>query len=224
MGKKKPNKLGIKTSKYFTKTCDNCSKEYPSFFTHCPHCGTAWDEQPQEDYKTKNIKIVAKITEENFSEPIKEVFLIFSGDGGEKWYKLKMKDKEDFYESEIKDVPEGATLIYLIEVHLVNGEIIRENNQGNYYKYNVAISEHPEVLSPPEKKDSDPLGVLKPSIPQKSDIEQQGAKIEPAPNNPPEQVQENEEGLKECPNCHSKVKRHYIICPICGQSFESNSK
>ncbi|TFG00432.1 MAG: hypothetical protein EU541_02345 [Promethearchaeota archaeon] len=218
MGKKK-SKLGIKTSKYFTKTCDNCGEEYPSFFTHCPHCGTAWDEKPQDAFKTKNIKIVAKITEDNFSEAIKRVSLIFSGDGGQKWYKVKMKDKSDFYEAEIKDVPEGATLIYLIEVYQVNGEIIRENNQGTYYKYNVAISEGEDEEEQSEVHDSDPLDVLKPSMPQKEDIIEKHQEEE-LNNNSENSPKDN---LKECPNCHSKVKKHFIICPICGHNFQQNT-
>jgi hypothetical protein len=226
MGKKK-KKLGIKTSKYFTKTCDNCGEEYPSFFTHCFHCGAAWDEQ--KAFKTKDIKIVAKITEDNFSEPIEKVSLIFSGDGGEKWYKVNMKDKEDFYEAEIKEVPEGATLIYLIEVHLVNGEVIRENNQGKYYTYNVAISEGEDPQEEHvESNDSDPLEVLRPSAPQSKDVEEVP---EQALNSTSTPKQENDkdddddkDDLKKCPKCHSKVKAHYIVCPICGHSFKNNAQ
>lgn len=225
MGKKK-KKLGIKTSKYFTKTCDTCGEEYPSFFTHCPHCGSRWDEHPQEDYKTKNIKIVAKITEDNFSEPIEKVSLIFSGDGGKKWYKVNMKDKEDFYEAEVKEVPEGVTLIYLIEVHLKNGEIIRENNQGKYYKYNVAISEEEEEeqeeQEQTEPKDSDPLEVLKPSAPKSKDVEEVPEQTPNSASSPKQEKEEEE--LKTCPKCNSKVKGHYIMCPICGYSFKNNSQ
>ena len=43
MGKQKKG-LGIKTTRYFTKSCSKCSFEYPNWFTNCPKCGAAWDE------------------------------------------------------------------------------------------------------------------------------------------------------------------------------------
>lgn len=206
---RKKTKLGIKTSKYFTKTCDNCGKEYPSFFTHCPHCGTAWDEHPEEGYKTKNIKIVAKITEENFKEPVEKVLLIFSGDRGESWYKVNMKDKLEFYEAEVKDVPEGATLIYFIEVRLANGEVLKEKNQGKYYQYHVGISETPEEQNQSEKPVQKEEGSQKDFI-----------RKEPETESIPENLKKsNQPYLKECPKCHSKIKKKYHVCPICGHKF-----
>jgi len=34
MGKEK-KKFGIKTTRYYTKNCANCSFEYPNWFTNC---------------------------------------------------------------------------------------------------------------------------------------------------------------------------------------------
>ena len=47
MGKEKKN-IGIKTTRYFTKTCSNCEFEYPNWFTNCPKFGLAWDDTSLE--------------------------------------------------------------------------------------------------------------------------------------------------------------------------------
>ena len=66
MGKDK-KALGIKTTRYFTKSCSKCGFEYPNWFTNCPKCGTAWDEleakafTPSTKSQKKIIKIVVKI-------------------------------------------------------------------------------------------------------------------------------------------------------------------
>lgn len=145
MGKKKPN-LKVKTSRYFTKTCSHCKKEYPNWFTNCPHCGIAWDakneaeEQPKgkkSQIRKKTIKIVVKITEEDFDEGIVNVQLVFSADQGKSWYRLDMEMKRDYYIAEIAEVPIGSVIIYYMEVFLESGEKIIENNEGNYYFYEV---------------------------------------------------------------------------------------
>ncbi|MFX1297573.1 MAG: hypothetical protein ACFFD2_22325, partial [Promethearchaeota archaeon] len=73
MGKEKKT-FGIKTTRYFTKDCSQCGFEYPNWFTNCPKCGAAWDDSkvittPKEAQK-KTIKIVVKITEEDFNKAI----------------------------------------------------------------------------------------------------------------------------------------------------------
>ena len=85
MGKEKKT-LGIKTTRYFTKNCSKCDFEYPNWFTNCPKCGAAWDDSEiipatKEAHK-KTIKIVVKITEEDFNKAISYVNLIFSADQG----------------------------------------------------------------------------------------------------------------------------------------------
>ena len=86
MGKEKKKSLGIKTTRYFTKTCTKCKFEYPNWFTNCPKCGAAWDSVEAEkttgakEALKKTIKIIVKITEEDFNNTLERVKLIFSAD------------------------------------------------------------------------------------------------------------------------------------------------
>jgi hypothetical protein len=142
MGKEK-KKLGIKTTRYFTKKCAKCSFEYPNWFTNCPKCGSSWDNTevisaPKDTHK-KTIKIVVKITEETFNKGIFTVNLIFSADQGKSWYQMEMDSKMDYYIAEIAEVPIGSVIIYYVEVHLEDGEKIIENNDGKYFFYKVGV-------------------------------------------------------------------------------------
>ncbi|RLI67474.1 MAG: hypothetical protein DRP02_14405 [Candidatus Gerdarchaeota archaeon] len=143
MKKDKKKTVGIKTARYFTKTCDSCGYEYPNWFTNCPKCGAAWDvaiavsKEEEEGRSKKNVKIIAKITEEQFDESINRVQLVFSADHGNSWYQMKMEKKMDYYLAEIIEVPIGSEIIYFIEVYLNNGEKIVENNDGKYFYYKV---------------------------------------------------------------------------------------
>ncbi|MHA1931419.1 MAG: hypothetical protein ACW96X_02700 [Promethearchaeota archaeon] len=145
MGKDK-KALGIKTTRYFTKNCSKCGFEYPNWFTSCPKCGTAWDElqakafTPSTETQKKTIKIVVKITEEDFDKAIQSVILIFSADQGKSWYQMVMDSKTGYYLAEIAEVPAGSVVIYYIEVHLENGEKIIENNENKYFYYKVGVS------------------------------------------------------------------------------------
>ncbi len=157
MGKEK-KKLGIKTTRYYTKKCSKCNFEYPNWFTNCPKCGTSWDNTevvsaPKEAHK-KTIKIVVKITEETFNKSIFSVNLIFSADQGKSWYQMEMDLKMDYYIAEIAEVPIGAVIIYYIEVNLEDGEKIIENNDGKYffYKVGVPIGEAEPEASPQESE------------------------------------------------------------------------
>lgn len=145
MGKEK-KAFGIKTTRYFTKNCSKCNFEYPNWFTNCPKCGAAWDEmeakafsRPLEEHK-KKIKIVVKITEDDFSKAILYVNLIFSADQGKSWYQMPMETKMDYFIAEIDEIPAGSIIIYYIEVNLENGERIIENNDNKYYYYKVGVS------------------------------------------------------------------------------------
>ncbi|MBY8984012.1 MAG: hypothetical protein KGD65_02990 [Candidatus Lokiarchaeota archaeon] len=155
MGKDK-KALGIKTARYFTKNCAKCGFEYPNWFTNCPKCGTAWDEleakafTPSTETHKKTIKIVVKITEEDFNRAILKVNLIFSADQGKSWYQMLMDSKTDFYLAEIAEIPAGAIIIYYIEVHLEDGEKIIENNDNKYFYYKVGVS-----VGEPEEKPSE---------------------------------------------------------------------
>ncbi|MFX0038310.1 MAG: hypothetical protein ACFFCY_03470 [Promethearchaeota archaeon] len=155
MGKEK-KKLGIKTSRYYTKQCAKCNFEYPNWFTNCPKCGTSWNNTeivsaPKEANK-KTIKIVVKITEETFNKSIFSVILIFSADQGKSWYQMEMDSKMDYYIAEIAEVPIGSVIIYYVEVQLEDGEKIVENNDGKYffYKVGVPIGEAEPEASPQE--------------------------------------------------------------------------
>ena len=145
MGKGKKKSLGIKTTRYFTKTCTKCKFEYPNWFTNCPKCGAAWDSVEAEkttgakEALKKTIKIVVKITEEEFNNTLERVKLIFSADQGRSWYQMEMENQLDFFIAEITDVPVGSDIIYYIEVILIHGEQIIENNEGNYFHYKVGV-------------------------------------------------------------------------------------
>lgn len=146
MGKEKKKSLGIKTARYFTKTCTKCSYEYPNWFTNCPKCGATWDDIgtqgaiSKDELHKKTIKIVVKITEEDFDGSLEKVQLIFSADNGKSWYKIIMDNKQDYFLAEIAEVPVGSLIIYYIEVTLVNGEKVIENNEGKYFFYKVGMS------------------------------------------------------------------------------------
>ncbi|MEJ2248398.1 MAG: hypothetical protein P8Y70_03575 [Candidatus Lokiarchaeota archaeon] len=144
MGKDKESKIEgkIKTARYFTKTCSNCKFEYPNWFTNCPQCHQAWDEAKAQaealiEQNKKDVKILAKIPIEGFSESIHRVNLIFSGDRGQTWYRIQMNYRDDYYLGEIAEVPIGSLILYYIEVVLENGEKIIENNEGNFFLYRV---------------------------------------------------------------------------------------
>jgi len=155
MGKDK-KALGIKTTRYFTKNCSKCGFEYPNWFTNCPKCGSAWDElaakaiSPSTEAQKKKIKIVVKITEEDFNKAILNVNLIFSVDQGKSWYQMLMNSKTDYYIAEIAEIPAGSVIVYYIEVYLENGEIVIENNDDKYFYYKVGVS-----VGEPEEKSSD---------------------------------------------------------------------
>ena len=254
MGKEK-KALGIKTTRYFTKNCSKCSFEYPNWFTNCPKCGTAWDEmqakafsRPAEDHK-KKIKIVVKITEDDFNKAILYVNLIFSADQGKSWYQMPMESKMDYFIAEIDEIPAGSIIIYYIEVYLENGERIIENNDNKYYYYKVGVSigEPEETPSESEKK------ALKEQIKDSTIEPQSYSKDSQKPNShltknmivqstkiPEESIQPNTSNntetsrgstifdkpqtkidpeLKVCNYCNSKIKKMWSTCPICGKDL-----
>ena len=157
MGKDKKN-IGIKTTRYFTKTCFKCGFEYPNWFTNCPKCGVAWDDKELEatsskEAQKKMIKIIVKITEEDFNKAIHKVNLIFSADQGKSWYQMEMASKTDFYLAEIAEIPVGSVIIYYIEVYLEDGEKIIENNDSKYYYYKVGIPISETAIKPTKVED-----------------------------------------------------------------------
>ena len=233
MGKKnKP--LGIKTSRYFTKTCIKCSLEYPNWFTNCPNCGASWDdaeaeriEEKKESFN-KNIKIVVKITEEDFDVKIHRVALIFSADQGKSWYQMDMNNKIDHYMAEIDKVPNNSVIIYYIEVYLANGEKIVENNEGKYYYYKVGIVQEAVKEEPPKTYADKIMENIDQLEPKPQDYV--NTPVEQTPEEQKRLLQENltifgkpqtqiDPNLRECPHCNSKIKNIWSVCPICGQNL-----
>ncbi len=230
MGKDKKLKLKIKTSRYFTKTCDNCQSEYPNWFTNCPSCGVAWDtvekkdetEKPLEIADTKTIKIVVKITEEDFEEAINRVQLLFSADQGKSWYQMIMDVKLDYFIAEIAEVPTGSIIIYYVEVYLESGEKVIENNEGKYFYYQVGAPITEIKEEPPQEQ----AEIIQDNVAQliSSDDNIPNIQDYKEPTNdeltifglPQKKV---EPDLKECPKCQSKIKKMWTVCPICGQKI-----
>ncbi len=228
MVKEKKPKLGIKTARYYTKQCDNCSSEYPNWFTNCPNCGTAWDEakeiQDASENLKKNIKIVVKITEEDFTEAINIVKLMFSANQGQSWYQIRMDVKMDYFIAEIAEVPIGSVIMYYIEVSLEKGETFIENNNGKYFYYKVGSSIEENEIEPPESESK----LIRDNITDSHIPPQDYNKdlktvydIKPGTNNtttifgkPQTQVDPN---LKLCPHCNSKIKKMWSKCPLCGK-------
>lgn len=214
MGKKedKKKKLGIKTSRYFTKTCHNCGNEYPNWFTQCPQCGTAWDDiDTKASVDEKTIKIVVRITEEDFNEYINHLQLIFSGDQGKSWYQMEMKAETDYFIAEMADVPNGTVIIYYLEVYLENGVKHIENNDGNYFFYRVGVplEETKEELSHSEaQRIQNNINV--------SDQEPKTIEQEREPSLFGEAQTQIDPDLIVCPHCNSKIKKMWSTCPFCG--------
>lgn len=226
--KKKPN-LKVKTARYFTKTCSKCNSEYPNWFTNCPKCGASWDDDlvepteeiPSHEPPKKNIKIVVKLTEEDFDEGLQKVQLIFSADHGKSWFQMQMDTKMDYFIAEIADVPIGSIIIYYIEVFLTTGEKVIENNNGKYFYYKVGATITDVQEEQPPEDDS-------------QTIQENIAETTPTPQNYTVPVTDNEEDvtifgkpqtqldpdLKVCPNCNSKIKKMWSVCPICGSKID----
>ena len=52
---------------------------------------------------------------------------------------MEMESKLDYYIAEITEVPFGSIIIYYVEVYLVDGEKIIENNDNKYFFYKVGV-------------------------------------------------------------------------------------
>ncbi|MHA1723556.1 MAG: hypothetical protein ACTSXH_01765 [Promethearchaeota archaeon] len=217
---KKKRDLGIKTARYYTKTCSNCQKEYPNWFTSCPYCHTPWDEGLLEEEKKrkniprKNIKIIAKISEEEFEPSIEKVQLIFSVDQGKAWYQVAMLNKDYYYIAEIPDIPLGAVIIYYIEVYLSSGEKIIENNENKYFFYRVGEAYSETTPSSPSTRTTSSTKTLAKDDTLGSHLffqkPESGESLFPRPK------EKGERELKICPKCNSKINKMLSICPICG--------
>ena len=246
MAKDKKKKLGIKTTRYYTKTCTGCNYEYPNWFTNCPKCGAAWDYDKtdlvvgKKEVVKKTIKIVVKITEEEFDDAFERVQLIFSADEGVSWYSLRMENQLDYFIAEIVEVPLGTLIIYYIEVLLAHGEKIVENNDGKYFRYKVGLpGEH---LGNDEGQSTESIEKSNVELEDELDkiifdesIQLSELHLNNQNNVPPPQPKEYhvddtttifgtlqtqiDPDLKVCPFCNSKIKSLWSSCPICGKDF-----
>ena len=247
MARDKKKSLGIKTSRYYTKTCTKCKFEYPNWFTNCPKCGSAWDEPLDGELIkpfVKTIKIVVKITQEDFDHKLEQVILIFSADKGKSWYKMKMENKNDYYIIELADVPKGSVIIYYIEVILKNGDKVVENNDGKFFYYTVGsyTGETSNDSLKENKSENLKIGPTSKDSPKESEYIRekklsqeisdqslnQNVKVS-IPKNPQEYstednitifgkpLKEIDPELKICSNCSSKIKKMWSTCPICGK-------
>ena len=253
MGKDKKKTLGIKTTRYFTKNCTNCQFVYPNWFTNCPKCGATWDSTKaaesvgHTEILKKTIKIVVKITEEDFSNTLERVLLIFSADHGKSWYRLRMEQELDYFIAEINDVPMGSIIIYYIEVLLAHGETVIENNEGKYFHYEVGIpieeskvnqqipqgaavsSEYNEMSEVPDTIDQERNLRIQEKLQEPIDTSN-SREIQP-PHQPKSYSAEDnvtifgklqtqiDPDLKTCPYCNSKIKKIWSTCPICGKNL-----
>ena len=247
----------IKTTRYWTRKCPNCTFEYPNWFTVCPKCHASWKgeggisvsetsatpeqiTQPQETAleKEKTIKIIAQLTEDDVK--ISKLTLFFSADNGISWFQMDMVREGEYFAADIMNVPINSTIVYYLKgVDENNMEFTEDNNQ-NYYYYHVTESveaELPETrppvtaptesaspyMSQPSAEKQSPVQTLLPTHQPQHELD-----IPPVPLKqgtassqsgvvftPLDQVQ-RDANLKLCPNCKSKIKSDWGICPICG--------
>ena len=247
----------IKTTRYWTRKCPNCTFEYPNWFTVCPKCHASWKgeggisvsetsptpeptTQPQEKVpeKEKTIKIIAQLTEDDVK--ISKLTLFFSADNGISWFQMDMVREADYFAADIMNVPINSTIVYYLKGIDENNMEFTEDNNQNYYYYQVTESVEPELpetrppvtapkesaapyMSQPSAESQSPVK-KSPSTPQQQhdlDIPPVPPKQGSAPTQegvvftPLDQVQ-RDANLKLCPNCKSKIKSDWGICPICG--------
>ncbi len=250
----------IKTTRYWTRKCPNCTFEYPNWFTVCPKCHASWKgeggisisettatpqqiAQPQEIEieKEKTIKIIAQLTEDDVK--ISKLTLFFSADNGISWFQMDMLREGDYFAADILNVPINSTIVYYLKGIDENNMEFTEDNNQNYYYYQVTESvepELPETRPPVAKPTESPAPYMSQSstksrpAAQNIPAQQYELEISPVPPkqqpNPPQtdtstpsgvvftpldQVQ-RDANLKICPNCKSKIKSDWGICPICG--------
>ncbi|MHA1820796.1 MAG: zinc ribbon domain-containing protein [Promethearchaeota archaeon] len=172
MAKKK-----IKTSRYWTRKCENCGFEYPNWFTNCPRCHADWHGETKRDntinqtnlggsnsqqseattinqaptsadLNQKTVRIIAQIAEEGFV--IKEITIFFSADGGVSWFSMPMFKENDYFVAEIQNVPLHSIIVYYLKIIDAEGNEFIENNDGEYYYYEVedfTISDNENIPS-----------------------------------------------------------------------------
>lgn len=176
MAKDKARK--IKTSRYWTRTCENCKYEFPNWFVQCPRCKHVWGEKSNEgiqtqsikaeipkDSKLKTVRIIANIDEEEVR--ISSLTIYFSGDNGISWFQMPMIRENDYFVAEIQNVPTHSTIIYYLRGVDEKGMEFIEDNNAEFYYYNVfeeleeenvySKAQEPEIESPPISNNTTPI-------------------------------------------------------------------
>lgn len=141
----------IKTSRYWTRTCDNCGFEYPNWFVQCPKCKETWDvesreqeteetvdqvpAEPETSEEQKTVRIIAQLAEDDVK--ISSLTIYFSGDNGVSWFQMPMVRENDYFVAEIQDVPIGSTIVYYLKGVDEDGEDFVENNDEEFFYYYV---------------------------------------------------------------------------------------
>jgi hypothetical protein len=64
---------------------------------------------------------------------IQDLFLIFSIDSGNSWFKAKMQKKNQAYSVILPNITIGVKILYLFKAIGRNGEVFVENNNGHYF-------------------------------------------------------------------------------------------
>lgn len=254
MAKDKARK--IKTSRYWTRTCEKCQYEFPNWFVQCPRCKHVWGEKPNDNVQSQSVKvdstkqsnlktvrIIANIDEEEAK--ISSLTIYFSGDNGISWFQMPMVRENDYFVAEIQNVPTHSTIIYYLKGVDQTGMEFIEDNNAEFYYYNVfeEIEEESMYSEKKEQRSTEPPQFSKDVAPLlkeiKEDIEEGPVQISTPSFNqqserPASQYKPNTSGgvvftplnqvkkdvkLRECPNCKSKVKSDWAACPICGFRF-----
>ncbi|MBN2154814.1 MAG: hypothetical protein JW776_02060 [Candidatus Lokiarchaeota archaeon] len=199
---------------------------------------------PPKLEKEKTIKIIAQLTEDDVR--ISKLTLFFSADNGISWFQMDMLREGDYFAAEILNVPINSTIVYYLKGIDENNMEFTEDNNQNYYYYHVSEnveSEIPEELPPATKPSTNPplytgpTQQSSPNIPSENNLELDIPPVPPRPQpkdisssnqissnktsgvifTPLDQVQ-RDSNLKICPNCKSKIKSDWGICPICGSA------
>jgi hypothetical protein len=159
---------------------------------------------------------------------------------------VSLRCENDYFVAEIQNVPTHSTIIYYLRGIDQTGVEFVEDNNAEFYYYNVfeeleeenayarqqdtsSAIEPPKILNPDvpvlkeikEDIEEGPVQISTPSFAQQT--QRQASQYVPSAGSgviftPLNQVKKDVK-LKECPNCKSKVKSDWAACPICGYRF-----
>jgi len=214
MGKEK-KKFGIKTTRYYTKNCANCSFEYPNWFTNCPKCGASWNNteivpapNPKMDY------YIAEITE----IPIGSLIIYY--------IEVYLEDGEKIIENN-----EGKYFFYKVGVPIEESEaeVSPQESEAIKKRIDQSTSKPRQYQKPPIETPSPRPRITREMFEQSTIIPQEKKKVPKQTSSQEYTLQaatifgkpqtEIDPELKTCSHCKSKIKKMWSICPICGKSL-----